>query len=126
MHRFDDKAQTHTLEEIVLLKGRAFPKALPPYSEPEPVFYCRKLKLEIVTVVSVPKITKKDGTLPQHQVQDAPNVEVIVTGVTQLSGVQDAIRATLPNAFALVDTPQIQLNDKDNHRVIDLKDISGA
>ncbi|TPX67617.1 hypothetical protein CcCBS67573_g07448 [Chytriomyces confervae] len=30
-----------------------------------------------------------------------PNVVVIVTGIAQLSGVQDAIRATLPNALAL-------------------------
>ncbi|KAJ3409256.1 hypothetical protein HDU80_002123 [Chytriomyces hyalinus] len=44
-----------------------------------------------------------------------PNVVVIVTGIAQLSGVQDVIRATLPNALAL-----------DNHRVIDLKDITGA
>ncbi|KAI8610563.1 hypothetical protein BC830DRAFT_732124 [Chytriomyces sp. MP71] len=37
MYRFDDKAQTHTLDEIVMLKGRLFPKPLPPFSEPAPV-----------------------------------------------------------------------------------------
>ncbi|TPX70964.1 hypothetical protein CcCBS67573_g06378 [Chytriomyces confervae] len=45
MYRFDDKAQTHTLDEIVLLKGRAFPKPLPPYSEPEPVKDGSRLKM---------------------------------------------------------------------------------
>ncbi|KAJ3063003.1 hypothetical protein HDU98_001122 [Podochytrium sp. JEL0797] len=37
MYRFDDKAQSHTLDEIVLMKGVKFPKPIPPFNEPEPV-----------------------------------------------------------------------------------------
>ncbi|KAI9330082.1 hypothetical protein BDR26DRAFT_714465 [Obelidium mucronatum] len=37
MYRFDDRAQLHTLDEIVLMKGKAFPKPIPKFSEKEPV-----------------------------------------------------------------------------------------
>ncbi|KAJ3020036.1 UNVERIFIED_CONTAM: hypothetical protein HDU68_010390 [Siphonaria sp. JEL0065] len=37
MYRFDDKAQVHTLDEIVLMKGKGFPKPIGVFSEPEPV-----------------------------------------------------------------------------------------
>ncbi|KAJ3118726.1 hypothetical protein HK100_000562, partial [Physocladia obscura] len=37
MYRFDDKARTHTVDEIVLMKGSKFPAILKPFDEPEPV-----------------------------------------------------------------------------------------
>ncbi|KAJ3200363.1 hypothetical protein HDU82_008980 [Entophlyctis luteolus] len=37
LYRFDQKANTHTLDEVVLMKGRNFPKPIAAFTEPEPV-----------------------------------------------------------------------------------------
>ncbi|KAJ3246862.1 hypothetical protein HDU78_005963 [Chytriomyces hyalinus] len=52
-----------------------------------------------------------------------PIAKVDVTGIKGLHPLQDAIRATLPNALALVDTPQIQLYDNRNKQITRINDI---